>query len=99
MFDKIGGKVKTVASMLCWLGIAASILLAISMWILIGILLGGFLGFVVACIVGGIGCLVSWLATYLFYAFGQLVDNSDLILQHLKDGRKETEANPIFSDH
>ena len=71
MFDNVGGKLKGLAKVLCWLGIIGSMISAIVMWS------RGY-GFAIA---GGIftliiGCLASWLSSLGLYAFGQLVEDT-----------------------
>lgn len=72
MFDNIGKKLQILAETLCWLGIIASIIVAIVLWaqdsywhstaaLGFGVLIGG--------------CLVSWLSSLFLYAFGQLVED------------------------
>ena len=79
MFNNIGRKIKTLAKVLCWLGIIASVISGIAM-VLTGVdaELGG-----AAAVVGGIvmmvvGSLVSWIGSFCMYGFGQLVENSDI---------------------
>ena len=72
MFDDIGKKLQSVAKVLCWIGIIASIIVAFVLWsqdsyrnptgaIGLGVLIGG--------------CAGSWLTSAFLYAFGQLVED------------------------
>lgn len=72
MFHNIGKKLQILAKVFCWIGIIASIILAIALWsqnsyrnptgaIGFGVLIGG--------------CAGSWLSSAFLYAFGQLVDD------------------------
>lgn len=66
MFDNIGKKLQTLATVICWIGIIASVIYAFVLWSQ-----DDALGFgVLIC-----GCLASWLSCMFTYAFGQLVDD------------------------
>ena len=86
MFNNIGGKIKALAKVLCWLGIILSVLSGIA------ILASGDSGRIavngaystVSSGVAGIlviviGCLASWIGSFFAYGFGQLIENSDVI--------------------
>lgn len=71
MFDNIGGKIKSLAQVVCWIGIIASVICG---FILIGtdedlILLG--------LLIMVIGSLISWVSSFALYGFGQLIENTD----------------------
>lgn len=74
MFDNIGGKIKTLAKVVCWIGIIACIITGIVLMatdedlILVGIL----------TVV--VGSLLSWVGSFALYGFGQLIENSDEIV-------------------
>ena len=68
MFENIGGKTKSLAKIVCWLGI-------------IGSVIGGFVyvyinndGVLFLFIAGG-GSLISWLSSFFVYGFGELIDS------------------------
>lgn len=67
MFAGIGGKIRSVAMMLCWIGIAFSVLVGLilmaqdSEMILTGVL------------TAGVGALLSWVFSLFFYGFGELI--------------------------
>ncbi len=75
MFKNIGGKIKTLASVIAWLGIISSVI-------------GGF-GYMTIdedFIFGGIiivvaGSITSWIGSFVLYGFGELVENSAIIAQ------------------
>ena len=80
MFDNIGGKIKALAKVFCWLGIIASIISGAAIIVQasqqrynsgVGILYG------VLIIVGG--SLISWISSFFTYGFGQLIENTDRI--------------------
>ncbi len=66
MFDDIGGKIKMVAKIACWIGIILSVCY-------------GIYDFVHEMPVDGIiwivvGPLSSWIGTFVLYGFGELID-------------------------
>lgn len=76
MFDDIGGKIKTLAGVTCALGMIASVCGAIALWaqdssytptIFLGVL------------VLGLGCLGSWVGSFITYGFGELIENTTRI--------------------
>ena len=74
MFSNIGGKIKSLAQIVCWMGIICSVVSGI-------ILIDtdddlAFLGFVIIII----GSLLSWVSSFVLYGFGQLVENSDKLV-------------------
>ena len=73
MFDNIGQKIKKLATVVCWLGIIASIVTG-----LIFMAAGGFfIGFVIAVF----GSVASWIGSFFTYGYGQLIENSDILVQ------------------
>lgn len=86
MFDDIGGKIKTLAMVICAVGAIASIICGLAMFddsFLIGLVI------IVA------GCLGSWTGCFCLYGFGELIEETArnreinrLILLHLQ-GNKE----------
>jgi len=74
MFDNIGGKIKSLAQVMCWIGIIGSV---ISGFVMIGTNEDlAFLGFVVMVV----GSLVSWVSSFTLYGFGQLIENTDQLV-------------------
>ncbi len=74
MFDNIGGKIKLLAKILCWIGIVASIVCGLNL--ILGtwdITTSIFLGFVVM-VLGSFG---SWVGAFALYGFGQLVEDNE----------------------
>lgn len=80
MFDNIGGKIKTVATTIAWLGIIGSIIIGIiiiaeandSYYPSATETLSGWLVIIV-------GSLSSWVSSFTLYGFGQLIENTDVI--------------------
>lgn len=80
MFDNIGGKIKSLAKVVTWIGIVCSIIAGIAVlanadssisWV--GILI----------IPGGI--VISWISSLTLYGFGELVANSSIIAEAYKN--------------
>ncbi len=75
MFNNIGGKIKTVAMTLC---IIESVVSAICGLVLIvtdkRTILPGILLIL-------IGPIIAWLGSFLLYGFGQLIENSDILVR------------------
>jgi len=72
MFRNIGGKLKSLAKVSCWIGIVASVIAAIALWSTnsyrnptIG---NGF-----AVFIGG--TFASWIGSWFTYAFGQITED------------------------
>lgn len=74
MFNNIGGKIKSLAKIVCWLGIISYIISGFSLiltnqqpLVLVGIL------------IAVVGSLFSWISLFILYGFGELVENSAII--------------------
>ena len=74
MFNFIGGKIKALAKVVCWLGIIGSVITGIGMMassreseIILGIL------------VIILGSLISWIGSFFTYGFGELIETADRI--------------------
>ena len=92
MFDNIGGKIKSLASAIAWIGIIISILS--------GIVLFFSEGFLIAILVAALGSLSAWIGSFMQYGFGQLIENSDYLVRVAKttcNGRNNTEIYQHFS--
>ncbi len=76
MFDNIGRKIKWFAKFLTWIGMISSIIIGFIL-----IIDGNDWGILV--LLGG--PLVSWLSSWLLYAFGELVENSTTIAKHFEE--------------
>lgn len=97
MFENIGGKIKTLAQVVCWLGIAASLICGISLWNAGSSFFPGLLALIA-------GCLASWLGSFFTYGMGELIESTQQnaytnaqILEHLKkngEGSKSDSSSP-----
>jgi len=73
MFNNIGGKIKTLTAVCCWIGIIASVITGIILMCLDeDLILFGIL-------TATAGPLFIWLGSFFSYGFGQLVENSDIL--------------------
>ncbi len=72
MFENIGGKIKTLAKVLMWIGIIGFVIYGIVMISEEQVLLG--------FLIIAIGGLSSWVSSFVLYGFGQLVENSDKLV-------------------
>lgn len=75
MFDNIGRKIKTLAQVICVLGIIVSVIGGIILWIT-----GGGLGFVISLVAIPISAVISWVGSLGLYGFGQLIENTDILV-------------------
>ncbi len=75
MFDNIGGKIKTLAKVVTWIGIIAYVISGIAIMFIDEEM--SFIGLMVM-IFGG---LISWVSSFVLYGFGQLVENSDKLVK------------------
>jgi len=74
VFDNIGGKIKTLAQVVCCIGIVCSVFVGIVMAVNGEDL--AFSGFMIMVI----GSLVSWVSSFTLYGFGQLIENTDQLV-------------------
>lgn len=75
MFNNIGGKIKSLASVLAWFGIGFSVIIGIVL------IAADEELFLVGLIVAVLGSISSWIGSFLIYGFGELVENSAIIAQ------------------
>ncbi len=81
LFDNIGGKLKIVAKIFCWLGIIASVIGGIALMSVDDDMIGAG----IATLIGG--SVASWLSALGLYAFGQLVENTDKLVKFEEEKR------------
>ncbi len=86
MFDNIGQKIKTLAMVVCYIGIVASVLIGLTMLVSDDPLNG--------LLIGGLGALGSWVGSFALYGFGQLIENTDklVLLSKRAGGSHEADA-------
>lgn len=81
MFKNIGGKIKDLAQVICYLGIAISVVAGI---VMIGFGSSSYDGdtmVVMGCVVMIVGSLVSWIGSFFAYGFGELIENTTVIAE------------------
>lgn len=83
MFTNIGRKIKVLAWVVCIVGMLASFVSAIILWVNAGdyynsdeMILAGFIALIV-------GSLVSWVGSFFCYGFGQLIEKTEENNYHL----------------
>ncbi len=98
MFNNVGSKIKTLAKVLCWVGIILSVVSGIIIMVAGNNIPfnynygynsyrnSGFSGstFVIGLIVIVVGSLCSWLSSLFTYGFGQLIENTDNIRENTR---------------
>lgn len=79
MFDNIGKKIKTLANVVCCIGIVASIIGG-GICIVIGATNSYNGGSMIATGIAVLllGSLSSWIGSFVLYGFGEMVENSDI---------------------
>ena len=91
MFNNIGNKIKTYAEVISWIGIIASIITGIVIMLTIATFQAIFLGLLI-CIIGSLLC---WISSFVLYGFGQLIENTDILVSKLAPDYKETPETEI----
>lgn len=81
MFDNIGVKIKVVASVMCWLGIAVFFILGIALLCEAEYDVEYIFGVVVMIV----GPIASWLGSFLLYGYGELIDETSGIHNILRE--------------
>lgn len=86
MFENIGGKIKTLAKVVCWIGIIVSCIYGLLIMAKNeGLILAGLIIII-------IGILCSWVGSFTLYGFGQLIENSDKIANSLNPSTSASDA-------
>lgn len=83
MFDNIGGKIKTLAKVICWIGIALSIVLGLILLIAISTY-SLALGIAFAIPVALLGAVLSWITSFNLYGYGELIELTAKIEQNTR---------------
>lgn len=90
MFNDIGNKIKKLASVVAWMGIIASIIIGIVLMVTDEELI--LLGLIIAIA----GSISSWVGSFVLFGFGELVDNSTIIVQKLNDNSSKSNVYNAF---
>ena len=78
MFTNIGKKIKILAMVVCWVGIAFSVISAIVTIVLAAQSYGHLAGQLIAVgvVMLILGPLFSWIGSFVLYGFGELIDKT-----------------------
>lgn len=92
MFDNIGKKIKSLASVLCWVGIIAYVILAIIMFAIAADAYDEELYITLGVIFLFVGPLMSWVSSFFMYGFGELIDKACDIERNTRGGERKSAA-------
>ena len=87
MFNNIGGKIKGYAEFTTWIGIVISVV--------VGAIILFTSSLVVGLVIALVGSLISWISSIFLYGFGQLVENSDIIVNTLAPNYRDVEGKKL----
>lgn len=100
MFDNIGGKIKGLAKFICWAGIIISIIGGIVIIASSSQSYGYYYGrhidgsmVATGIVVMVVGSLCSWIGSFVLYGFGELVENSEILVRTAK---KNGQSVPMY---
>lgn len=82
MFDDVGGKIKSLAIFTCCMGIIVSLIVG-AVLITKEFFLGGILVII-------IGSLMSWIGSVVLCGFGQLIENSNVLVSQSFKSEKQS---------
>lgn len=88
MFKNVGRKIKIVAKVIFWVGVA---LLAV-LWLILfwyGVVESDIGLFVVSLIIPPIYGVLAWISCLSMYGTGQLIENSDILVELIKEKKEE----------
>lgn len=91
MFDNIGGKIKGLAKLVCWLGIIMSVIS--------GIVLSAASESGIGVLIAIGGSVLAWIGSFFTYGFGQLVQNSDILVGRVDSDKVMSTAQKIELDN
>ena len=92
MYENIGGKIKGLA------------IVVFAIMAILSLVAGGFMlfrdngGFLIGILTAGIGILLSWIGTFFLYGFGQLIENTDILVYQAKNTSKNIEKISTNND-
>ena len=84
MFNNIGGKIKGLAVFICWMGIVISFIWAAYL-MFSGVRFGNLNIILQGVFVMIVGCILSWIGSFLLYGFGELIDRATSIDECLQN--------------
>ena len=98
MFNNIGEKIKALAVIICWIGIILSVICGLAIMV---IAKGASDSFFVALLIIAFGSLGSWIGSFFMYGLGQLIENSDVLVENtnILIVQNEKKANGTHPSH
>lgn len=84
MFNNVGGKIKAVAKVTAWIGIAICVIYGFVMLVSVEDMA------LVGLLIMTVGSLASWISALVLYGFGHLIENSEILVSQ---GSKTTHHN------
>lgn len=89
MFNDIGGKIKTLAKVICWVGIIGSVIVGLIMMTSDGDKYGPLgLGVLIG------GSLFSWIGSFFAYGFGEIIEK----VTEIAKNTAKTDSAPSKTD-
>ncbi len=76
MYNNIGGKIKGLTKVIAVLGALAPIAIGL------GLMFNDDDTFFLGLVIIVVGCLISWISSWLLYGFGDLIENTALIARN-----------------
>lgn len=76
MFNNIGRKIKTLAKVICWIGIIISVVAGVVMVVGSTSSYDSTVGIVGGILTAVLGSLFSWLGSFMMVGFGELVEKT-----------------------
>lgn len=89
MFNNIGNKIKVLAVVICFVGVFASVVSACNIYEVNENTSEAFF-------VAIVGSVLSWVGSFFFYGFGQLIENSDATRENTEISRDKLEMFEYF---
>lgn len=93
MYNNISGKIKVLASVLCWVGIIISVVISIIIFIQAGEAYGAVEGSLYAMgyliLIGG--SFFSWIGSFFVYGFGELIEKTTMIAYNTSSNKVESD--------
>lgn len=91
MFNNIGKKIQTLAKVVTVLGMILSVIIGICS----GVIAGGAAGAISAIVVIAVGCLASWIGSFVLYGFGEIIERLKSVDENIAQLTEATKNNII----
>jgi len=95
MFNNVGAKIKSLAKVVCWVGIIASVIYGIILMMAASNSYSSVeqtTALITGLLIMIIGSVASWILSVVLYGFGQLVEDNQQIRSLLENEHKEKPA-------